>query len=119
MSHSTEQNKLYESLFLKHYPMVLQMCLGYLKGDMELAKDLGQEVFINVWNALPSFRGHAVHKTWIYKITVNTCLLYIRNNKRGQTATLEEVPYWAGLEAIDRKQGQYDRLYRAIGALPR
>jgi RNA polymerase sigma-70 factor (ECF subfamily) len=118
MSHSSEQKKLYESLFLKYYPMVLQMCLGYLKGDKDVAKDLTQEVFINVWNALSSFRGDALHKTWIYRITVNTCLLYIRDNKKRQTAALEEVPNLEGLETSDKEQGQYDSLYRAIGALP-
>jgi len=118
MSHSTEQKKLYESLFAAHYPMVLQMCLGYMKGDKDLAKDMAQEVFINIWNALSTFRGDALHKTWIYKITVNTCLLYIRNNKKGQTASLEEVLYLDGLPTSDKEQGQYDHLYKVIGDLP-
>jgi RNA polymerase sigma factor (sigma-70 family) len=118
MSHSSEQKTLYESLYQKHYPMVLQMCLGYMKGDRDLAKDLAQEVFINIWNALSSFKGHALHKTWIYRITVNTCLLYIRDNKKRQTTSLEEVPHWVVSKTSDSEQGNYESLYRVIGELP-
>ncbi len=32
--------------------MVMQMCLGYVKGNRALAKDLSQEVFLKVWNNL-------------------------------------------------------------------
>ncbi|MGZ5220253.1 MAG: RNA polymerase sigma factor, partial [Chitinophagaceae bacterium] len=66
MSHTIEQKTLFDSLFAQHYAMVLQICKGYMKGDDDLAKDLAQDVFINVWNALSKFRGEALHKTWIY-----------------------------------------------------
>ena len=118
MSLSTEQKKLYESLYQKHYPMVLQMCLGYMKGDSDVAQDLTQEVFINIWNALSSFKGEAQYKTWIYRITVNTCLLYIRDNKKRQTLSLEEVPYGTVHKTSDQDEDQYANLYKTIGALP-
>jgi RNA polymerase sigma-70 factor (ECF subfamily) len=118
MSYSKEQKEVYESLYLHYYPMVLQLCLGYTKGDRELAEDLTQEVFINVWNALSSFKGEALHKTWIYRITVNTCLLYLRDNKKRQTTTLNEVPNGVEHEISDNEQNKYESLYRVIGELP-
>ncbi|MGZ5221015.1 MAG: RNA polymerase sigma factor, partial [Chitinophagaceae bacterium] len=98
--------------------MVLQICKGYMKGDDDLAKDLAQDVFINVWNALSKFRGEALHKTWIYRITVNTCLLYIRNNKNKQTASFDEVMDITRMPAADKDTNQYSSLYQAIGMLP-
>jgi RNA polymerase sigma-70 factor (ECF subfamily) len=89
-----------------------------MKGDKDLAKDLCQEVFINIWNALSSFKGEALHKTWIYRITVNTCLLYLRDNKKKQTASLNEVPYGEEHVTSDNDQNKYDNLYRVIGELP-
>ena len=80
-------NKLYE----QYYPMVQQMCLGYLKGDIDLAKDLAQEVFICIWNALDSFREKSKYKTWIYRITVNTCLKYLRYRKQLVNISIDEV----------------------------
>lgn len=61
--------------------MVMQLCLGFLKGDQDQAKDLTQEVFIQIWNHLDRFRQDASPKTWIYRITVNSCLNYLKNQK--------------------------------------
>src|ERR671912_409687 len=72
---------LFESLHQEYRSMVLQMCLGFMKGDEDLAKDLSQQVFINTWQALGKFRNASSYKTWIYRITVNTCLNYIRDKK--------------------------------------
>lgn len=61
--------------------MVIQLCMGFVKGDLDLAKDLTQEVFIQVWNNLQSFRQESSPKTWIYRITVNTCLNHLKKQK--------------------------------------
>jgi RNA polymerase sigma-70 factor (ECF subfamily) len=72
---------VFETLHTSYHPMVLQMCTGFVKGDKELAADLSQDVFINVWNALSNFRSESSYKTWIYRIAVNTCLQHIRKSK--------------------------------------
>ena len=43
-------------------------------GDHHSAEDLTQEVFIRVYQSLPSFRGDAEFSTWLYRITVNLAL---------------------------------------------
>ena len=127
MSDQSRLKSLFESLHLQYYAMVLQMSLGYMKGDPELARDMAQEVFINIWNALAKFKGEASYKTWIYRITVNTCLLYIRSNKKKQTTSLEETSYVDKIEnsgssgssgSSGIETDQHQALYRAIGALP-
>lgn len=45
-------------------------------------EDLFQEVFINVHEALPKFRGESSVNTWIYKITVNTAINYVNKQNR-------------------------------------
>ena len=45
---------LFETIHSDYHAMVLQMCLGFMKGDLDVAKDLSQEVFINIWGALNS-----------------------------------------------------------------
>jgi RNA polymerase sigma-70 factor (ECF subfamily) len=88
-----------------------------MKGDDDLAKDIAQEVFINIWNALAGFRGEASHKTWIYRITVNTCLLYIRSNKKEQTSSLEETFQLEEIEPAENEGTNIMLLYKAIGKL--
>lgn len=61
--------------------MVYRLCTGLMRGDTEQAKDLAQEVFIQVWNNLEKFRQDASPKTWIYRIAVNACLNYIKRSQ--------------------------------------
>ena len=43
--------------------------------------DLVQEIFLKIWNALPSFRGDAQVFTWIYRIATNETLNWLRREK--------------------------------------
>ncbi|RZS93183.1 RNA polymerase sigma factor [Aquimarina brevivitae] len=106
-----------EALYTQYYPMVLQMSLGFVKGDRPVAKDLAQQVFINVWSALDQFKETASYKTWIYRITVNTCLQYLRKQKTKPTARFDEVAY--KLQQVEQPQENQDHseLYTAIGQL--
>tara|TARA_R110002050_G_scaffold15706_4_gene48113 strand:- start:6029 stop:6520 length:492 start_codon:yes stop_codon:yes gene_type:complete len=72
---------LFKEVYQSNYPKVYRLCLGYATGDEMLAKDLSQEVFIKVWENLPSFRNNAAISTWVYRITVNTCMVYFRKKK--------------------------------------
>ncbi len=71
----------FTELYEKYYQQVLRICLGYVKGDIESAKDLTQDVFSRVWENLDTFNANSKISTWIYRIAVNTCLLYKRKSK--------------------------------------
>jgi RNA polymerase sigma-70 factor (ECF subfamily) len=110
-----DDRALYEKLYLQYYGMVLTLSRGFMKGDPDMAYDLAQDVFVNVWNALPGYRAEASYKTWIYRITVNTCLLQIRKDKNKVKEPLE-----AAIPAeTDTRESFEDEnmLYRAIGQL--
>ena len=119
MTGSPSLKTLFVELHQEYHAMVLQMCLGYMKGDRELAKDIAQEVFINIWNGLDSFKGDSNPKTWIYRITVNTCLLYIRLNNRTRTTSLNADNYSTAVETGGHEEEQHLALYKAIGELPK
>ncbi|QSE96630.1 RNA polymerase sigma factor [Fulvivirga lutea] len=111
-------NQLFEQLHSEYYSMVHQMCLGFMKGDEDLAADLSQETFINTWRALDKFQGGSSYKTWIYRITVNTCLKYIRDNKSKLHVSLEEERSGLGeLPTENATQQDNQGLYAAIGKL--
>lgn len=76
----------FSRIYSTHFAKVLRLCKGYVNGDQAVATDLAQEVFMKVWQHRDEFREEALVTTWIYKITVNTCLLRIR-----QVATSKEV----------------------------
>ncbi len=53
-----------------------------LVDNHEDAADLSQEVWINAFRKLDSFRGESTLYTWIYRVTVNTCLNFLKKEKR-------------------------------------
>ncbi len=114
---SKKNQQLFETIYKQCYPMVLQMCLGFMKGDNDLALDLSQEVFINIWNAFETFKGKSTHKTWVYRITVNTCLQYLRKEKKQKKIALEKIENTLTDNVQDRQQDQNKTLYLAIGQL--
>ena len=112
---TVDSRALFESLHRDYHPMVFQLCLGFVRGDHDISKDLAQEVFINTWNALEKFKGASSYKTWIYRITVNTCMKYIRDKK-----DKHHIPIEVGDQALAESgldQETHQSLYYAIGQL--
>lgn len=73
-------------LVREHSALVYRVALRIL-GTGE-AQDASQEVWIRVWRNIGNFRGESAFSTWLYKITVNTCLSVRRKE---QTAMLREI----------------------------
>lgn len=69
-----------ENIIKEQGDSLYKICLGYSQ-SVEEAEDLLQDVFVNVWRGLKSFRQDSNIKTWLYRVTVNTCLLKLRKNK--------------------------------------
>ncbi|MFY0628804.1 MAG: RNA polymerase sigma factor [Flavobacteriaceae bacterium] len=107
----------FESIHQQYFPMVLQMCLGFTQGDYDKASDLSQEVFIKVWQHLDSFKGLSSYKTWIYRITVNTCLQLIRKEKKNKTLPIDNNHHLLVEESKNDHTEASNQLYKAIGQL--
>ncbi len=108
----------FEEVYQANYPKVIRMCMGYVIGDEDLAKDLAQEVFIKVWEHLPKFRNESSLSTWIYRITVNTCLIQLRIKKRTVSMEQFDVPGEETEEGQASRENQLKQLYACIGKLP-
>jgi len=86
--HSQLQEKKFEEIVEIHRDQVYRMCWGFAKNSFDV-DDLFQEVMINIWKGLKKFEGKASMSTWIYRITVNTCLLW----KRRKSKTIESQEF--------------------------
>jgi RNA polymerase sigma-70 factor (ECF subfamily) len=64
--------RAFAQLVSMHERMVYSLAARLL-GDAEEAKDLSQEVFLQVFRTIPRFEGRSSVKTWIYRIVVNQC----------------------------------------------
>ena len=52
---------------------ILRIC-RYYASNTEDQKDIYQEILINIWKSLETFRGEALESTWIYRIALNTAM---------------------------------------------
>lgn len=111
---SAIQNQ-FEVIYSKYSQKVHRLCLGYT-GDSMQADDLLQEVFIKVWENLEKFRGESQVSTWLYRITVNTCLLFLRSNKKQTNIELEKAVLKISEES-NETENKIQLLYKCISEL--
>jgi RNA polymerase sigma-70 factor (ECF subfamily) len=72
--------------------LVYRVALRLLGNDD--AQDASQEVWVRVWRNIRGFRGESAFSTWLYRITVNTCLsIRQRESRRDERELGDEVPY--------------------------
>lgn len=75
----TNDTMLFEVLYDRYSRMVYNKCYGFANGVDE-AKDLTQDVFLNLFVKLASFKGKSKFSTWLYSFTYNYCVNYVTRN---------------------------------------
>lgn len=105
----------FSRLVALHEGLVFNLAARLL-GDPEEAKDVSQEVFLQVYRMLPRFEGRSSLKTWIYRIVVNQCRnrqRWWRRRRKDKALPLEELN---GSEsaalASQRRDGPHEELAR-------
>lgn len=61
--------------------MVFNTAIGIVQ-NAEDAEDISQEVFVQVYNSISSFKGDSKFSTWLYRITITKSLDHERRKKR-------------------------------------
>ncbi len=88
--------------------------------DRDLAADLTQDVFVQVFRKLESFRGESAFSTWLHRVTVTTCLNTLRkvNRQRSREAELDDTVQQMPARVEGLGHDVREALARAIDALP-
>lgn len=116
----TRINKELEQEFtacIKEYERVIyKVCYLYTTKSVTL-NDLYQEAVLNIWRAFPKFRRECKISTWIYRITLNTCITFIRKEKKiPEIVSLTQEAEWL-TEEEDSFREMLVELYRLINCL--
>ena len=111
------EKEQFNDIYNKHYNKVFRLCKGYFCGDISLASDAAQEIFIKVWEKLDTFRNESSISTWIYRITVNTCLLYLRKSSSKKEIRTESLPQLVTETHSNEKEEQLQQMYQCIQKL--
>ena len=98
----------FEVLVHKYQGLVLALARRYLGSRYAGVDDVGQQVFVRIFRAKHTYQPRAQVKTWIYSITVNTCLNEIRmlrSDKHRRVSSFTAVFGAAGEEGEERARG--------------
>ncbi len=112
----------FQRLLDAHGPVLWRVAGAYARTRPD-REDLYQEMLLQAWRALPSFRGEATERTWLTRIAFNVALGAVRKRDVRQTvdapATVDALADDAPdpLAATDRADA-LGRLYAALRQLP-
>lgn len=106
--------KEFKELIARENAIISRICFSYSCSVAEF-DDLRQDALINIWRGMKSFRGEATRKTWIYRVTVNSCLSTIRKQSRHKHESLDGL--YGLIESDDSDKETIERMHRAISVL--
>lgn len=99
-----------------HDELITRICFGYARSRAEL-DDLRQDALVNIWQGLPGFRGDSAVRTWVYRVTLNTCVSTLRRRDRDISGTsLPEL--YDVIDESAEKRIMLAELHESISRLP-
>ena len=97
-----KQSDYFQYLYLRYSPVVYNKCIS-LANDKDIAKDLTHDIFLKVFLNLSSFKGKSKFSTWLYSITYNFCIDFLKK-ERNQIETVEEI-----IDITDQEDEAYEK----------
>jgi len=108
-----------EFLFLinQHKAIIHKVSKMYMD-DAEQQRDLFQEIVLQLWKAYPTFKGNSKFSTWIYRVALNTALVYFKKDKQKVDKTqLDENIDVIDVNESESKEEKLAYLYKAVQEL--
>ena len=94
---------------------IYMVCYMFSKNN-EQVQDLSQEVLINLWRGLPKFEGNSSLKTWVWRVSLYTCISQERKSHRPKQSDLIDLDIDLYNDA-DRDTKQIKLLHERINRL--
>ncbi len=104
----------FANIVREHKSTIYTVCYMFSKNQDEV-DDLFQEVLLNLWRGIEHFKGESKLATWIYRISLNTCISADRKKKKHATETLsQQADIYAATDEAETRQIQmlHKRVHR-------
>ena len=104
----------FANIVREHKSTIYTVCYMFSKNQDEV-DDLFQEVLLNLWRGIEHFKGESKLATWIYRISLNTCISADRKKKKHATETLsQQADIYAATDEAETLQIQmlHKRVHR-------
>jgi RNA polymerase sigma-70 factor, ECF subfamily len=115
----SEHEARFQAWLAEHAGLLLKVVRSFAQGPAD-ADDLLQEVLLQVWMSLPSFRDQSKPTTWLYRVALNTALGWKRQQSRHRRGAVpldvhQEIAAESGEDPA--RQESLEQLYGAIRQL--
>ena len=108
-----DQLDILEEWLMLHKGLLFKVVRAYTKTDHD---DLFQEIIIQVWRSIPSFRQESSVTTWLYRIALNTAIRWTKKERKYAGAeTLDNVQHLLRENSIqidERLSWLYEEIYK-------
>ncbi len=109
-----EKLKRYDQLITNHKGLIVKACQTYCRYDSEAARDLYQDIALEIWTHMDTYRKESSEATWIWHLAVNTAIDKLRKEQRRPMLVLgAPLPE----RATEERPRRIDDLYEAIAHL--
>jgi RNA polymerase sigma factor (sigma-70 family) len=111
--------ELYSIIYKRYFPKVLDKCYS-LTHSRELAEELTGDILSKAYEKLDSFKGNASFSSWLYSVTYNYCIDYLREKKKlhyPEWNSSNELPEIIDETYDQEKEISYDRLMALLDQL--
>ena len=110
-----EQKQIFENWLDQYKALVFKVVRVYALSPMD-QNDLFQEITIQLWHSIPTFRQESSVSTGIYRIVLNTAIKWVRKEqKHYQTEPIENVDFVlmdSGIKADERLTWLYEEIHQ-------
>ncbi|MGZ5188211.1 MAG: RNA polymerase sigma factor, partial [Kaistella sp.] len=102
----------------KHKGVIFKISKMYMD-NFDDQKDLFQEITFQVWKAYPSFEGRSEFSTWLYRIALNTAIVFLKSEKKRSFIQNDEVENFKinQEDYSDVEELNLKKMYEAINRL--
>ena len=118
-----DQEAMFQQWIRNHLGIIVKVVRSFAEVSAD-REDLLQNVFINLWSSIPSFRGDSKESTWIYRVSLQTAMVWRRGErvrKKHHSKYLNEIVVAAQSSADGscRTNELIEQLYSEIRQLPK
>ncbi len=113
---------IFKGWFREHAGLIYRIACGFA-ATKEDQQDLTQEILLQVWRSLPRYQARAKVSTWIYRVALNTALVWRRKERKrvGELSfvDIDQLPTESQEHLLGQDSELLEALYSAIQALPK
>jgi RNA polymerase sigma-70 factor (ECF subfamily) len=116
---TVQKDEVFIDLLTRNKDRLFRICKSYTY-SIDEAKDLYQEVLLNIWKSLNAFKGESGIDTWVFRICLNICLRAKEYSVKKEThlVRLDSIHYQNIPEQkCENKEAQIQALYHCISML--